>query len=296
MRLRRAVSSFLVFVMTCGLFSASAQQAPTASAQSTSSEQTNPMPTSATTAKPGAPVLLDGTPIKLRVGRTLSSADAKVGDSVDFEVLEEVKVANVVVIPKGGTAIATVTQAQPKKRMGRGGKLDVNIDYVRLVDGNKVALRAIKETKGGGHVGAMTGAMVATGIVFFPAAPLFLFMHGKDITIPKGTEITAYVNGDVQIDLAKMQQPVADPSAVAAKAPETSGKVQITSQPSGADIEVDGSFVGNSPSTLSLTAGEHVITIKKGGYKDWERKIKISTGDVTLNPELEKLQQAVEQK
>jgi hypothetical protein len=41
------------------------------------------------------------------------------------------------------------------------------------------------------HTGAMAGGVVATAIVFFPAAPSFLFMHGKDITIPKGTEITA---------------------------------------------------------------------------------------------------------
>jgi hypothetical protein len=45
----------------------------------------------------------------------------------------------------------------------------------------------------------MTGAMVATALVVWPAAPFFLFMHGKDITIPKGTEITAYINGDFKI-------------------------------------------------------------------------------------------------
>jgi len=49
----------------------------------------------------------------------------------------------------------------------------------------------------------MTGAMVATAIEFWPAAPLFLLMHGKDITIPKGTEITAYVNGEVPPNPAK---------------------------------------------------------------------------------------------
>src|SRR5262249_61621234 len=87
--------------------------------------------------------------------------------------------------------------------MARGGKLNVNIDSVRLVSGERAALRAVKETSGGGHTGAMTGAIVATSIVFFPAAPLFLFMHGKDITIPKGTEITAYVNGDIKLDQAK---------------------------------------------------------------------------------------------
>ena len=84
-----------------------------------------------------------------------------------------------------------------KKRMARGGKLDIEIDYVKLADGEKAAIRAVKETKGGGHTGAMTGAIVATSLVVWPAAPFFLFMHGKDTTIPKGTEITAYVNGTV---------------------------------------------------------------------------------------------------
>jgi hypothetical protein len=87
--------------------------------------------------------------------------------------------------------------------MARGGKLGVNIDFLRLVNDEKAALRGTKEGKGGGHTGAMTGAMVATAIVVWPAAPLFLFMHGKDITIPKGTEITAYVNGEIRLDPAK---------------------------------------------------------------------------------------------
>jgi hypothetical protein len=123
--------------------------------------------------------LEDSTPVKLRINRNVSSADAQVNETVDFEVLEEVKVHDVCVIPRGATAWGTVTEAQPKRRMGRGGKLDINIDNVRLASGEKVALRAVKDMKGGGHQGAMTGAIVATSIVFFPAAPLFLLVHGK---------------------------------------------------------------------------------------------------------------------
>src|SRR5579864_7986382 len=130
------------------------------------------------------------------INRTVSSSDAHTGDTVDFEVLEDVSVNGTLVIAKSGLAYATVTEAQAKRRMARGGKLDINIDYVRLIDDEKAALRAVSEVKGGGHTGAMTGGIVATSLVFFPAAPFFLFMHGKDITIPKGTEITAYVNGD----------------------------------------------------------------------------------------------------
>ena len=84
-------------------------------------------------------VLEDSTPVKLRINRTISSADAHVGDTVDFEVLEEVLVNNVLVVPKGGLAYATVTDAQAKRRMARGGKLDINIDYVRLSDDEKAA-------------------------------------------------------------------------------------------------------------------------------------------------------------
>jgi hypothetical protein len=169
-----------------------------------SQQQQSAASTSTTAAKlPLTFGLVEDTPVRIKLSRTMSSKDARVNDRVDFEVLEDVKVGNVVVIERGAMAIATVTEAHPKRRMGRSGKLHINIDYLRLASGDKVPLRAVKGGSGGNHIAAMTGAMVATSIVFFPAAPLFLFMHGKDITIPKGTEVTAYVAADTPLDPAK---------------------------------------------------------------------------------------------
>src|SRR5437588_7613334 len=178
-------------------------------------------------------VLEEGAPVKMRINRTVSSADAHTGDTVDFEVLEDLSVNGTLVISKGGLAFATVTEAQSKRRMARGGKLDINIDYVKLISGDKAALRAVKDVKGGGHTGGMVGGMVATSLVFFPAAPFFLFMHGKDISIPKGTEITAYVSGDMKMDLAKFQPPA---PAQGAGVGSVSAKLQLESVPPGADI------------------------------------------------------------
>jgi hypothetical protein len=153
---------------------------------------------------PGTPITLeDGTPIKLVLSENLSSANTVTGQTVSFETVEDIYVDGVVVIPRMSTAWGTITQAQAKRRMGRGGKLDLNIDKVRLADGEKAMLRAVREGKGGGHTGAMTGAIVATSLVVWPAAPLFLLMHGKDVTMPKGTEINAFINGDVKLDKSK---------------------------------------------------------------------------------------------
>ena len=191
--MRRLCALFLTVLFAAGpcLF---AQQAPAPQAMPSAAPPAAPVAVKHT--PDGKLILEDGTPIRLRTKRNLSSADCKANDQVDFEVLDPVVLDGITIIPQGGIAMGKVTEAEHKKSMGRAGKLNIIIESVKMNNGEKAALRAVKDTKGGGHVGAMTGAIVATSIVFFPAAPLFLFMHGKDVTIPSGTEITAYVNGD----------------------------------------------------------------------------------------------------
>lgn len=277
----RHTALVIVLATSCSLVYAQQPQAPAAA---------NPAPQAAAPTTPPPPhTLLDGTPVKLRLSQSISSADAKVGQEVPFEVVEDVKVDDAIVLPKGATAIANVTEAEHKKSMGRAGKLNVAISYARLSDNEKVALRAVKEAKGGGHVGAMTGAIVATSIVFFPAAPLFLFIHGKDITIPQGTEITAFVDGDMHLDMAHFGVAPASAGTAIAAAPATVPQtaLSIASNPSGADIEVDGGFVGNTPSTVNLTVGSHQITVKKKGFADWTKTLSITGGTVNLTADLE---------
>lgn len=253
--------------------------------------QAAPAQTPAVAVQPGAPpppdTLLDGTPVKLRISETISSASAKVGEEIPFEVIEDVDVDGIHVIPKGSTAIGTVTAAEPRKSMGRAGKLDISISYVRLHDQEKAALRAVRDEKGGGHVGAMTGAMVATAIVFFPAAPLFLFIHGKDISIPQGTEITAFVQGDMHLDMSKFTAPSAPMVAATAAPAAGSCSLVVASTPAGADIEIDGGFVGNTPSTVTVTAGSHQVVVKKAGFADWSRTLNVTGGTINLNATLD---------
>jgi len=64
----------------------------------------------------------------------------------------------------------------------------------------------------------------------------------------------------------------------------------IDSTPSGADIEIDGEFVGNTPSTVTVAPGSHRIAVKKKGYADWGKTLNVTGGTVHLNAELEQVQ------
>jgi hypothetical protein len=148
----------------------------------------------------------------------------------------------------------------------------------------------------------MTGAIAASGILFFPAAPFFLFMKGKNITIPKGTEITAYINGDISLDPKKFAPPAqineqAAPTLPEAKTEQSPSTIDsefssVTSKsvPDGAEISIDGKFAGFTPSTLRLKLGEYRISIKQAGYVLWERTMTLSAGgNVTVDASLEKV-------
>jgi hypothetical protein len=278
--MRRTLASSLIALLASGNFAMAAP--PVAAAI--------PTVAVATVAKAPLPnTLQDGTAVKMRLTENLTSATAKMGQHVSFEVLEEVDLEGVPVIAKGAQALATVTTAETKKSMGRGGKLDVNIDSVRMIDGENAALSATQNAKGGGHTGAMTAGMVGTAIVFFPAAPLLLFIHGKDITIPKGTEVTAFVAGDMKLDMAKFA-PVPAPGTVVAPVATGAPGLTIDASVPNCDIEVDGSFVGNTPSTLTLAPGKHVIVVKKSGYKDWTRSMNVAGGAIHVSADMAAVQ------
>jgi len=139
-------------------------------------------------ALPAPFVLHDGTPLRMRLSRTLSNQDSQAGEAGDFEVLD-------------------VTAAQPERGLGRGARLNVNIDSERLADSEKIGLRPVKESKGA--VNWARRGPSSTRLSFLPAAPLFQMMHGKDIAVPKGTEITAYINGEITLDPVKFPRQIA---------------------------------------------------------------------------------------
>ena len=84
--------------------------------------------------------------------------------------------------------------------------------------------------------------------------------------------------------------PTVQPVSAVARSMETFSlnKISVSSTPANADIEIDGSFVGNTPSLIEVMPGEHSVLVKKTGYKNWERKLRVTGGSVNVSAELEK--------
>jgi hypothetical protein len=62
--------------------------------------------------------------------------------------------------------------------------------------------------------------------------------------------------------------------------PEKAEKVKcsFTSTPTGAEITLDGKYVGNTPSAIDLTAGTHAIALSMAGFTQWKRDLTVLPG------------------
>lgn len=61
--------------------------------------------------------------------------------------------------------------------------------------------------------------------------------------------------------------------------PAKKGSVMFVSEPQGADIFVDGRFVGNTPSLIELAPGSRNVRIEAQGRKPWTRVLDVTAGN-----------------
>jgi hypothetical protein len=256
--------------------------------------------------------LPEGTKIRLRLEQTVSSATAEEGQTVEFIVAEAISVNGAVVVKEGARATGTVTEAVGKRRMGRAGKLDFSIDRVSAVDNHWVPLRYTVRKKSGDSHSLRTGIITAgVAVAFWPAAPAVLLLRGKDISINKGTPFEVFTDNShvvaqaaapasvvpapariqpapALVLAAAQPAPAAPPAAAApvASVAAAIATVTVTSPVAGAEIEVDGQFVGNTPTTLRLSPGKHQFTVKSGALS-YQRLLQVTAGStVSLNATL----------
>jgi PEGA domain len=112
------------------------------------------------------------------------------------------------------------------------------------------------------------------------------YFDGYILNIPLGGQIYAmdFSPGDVtHSPAAAPTAPSPEQRAALPSAAIEATTVQIASTPDLVDIEVDGRFVGNTPSEIRLTTGDHTVRLTREGLVPWEKTIHTEGGTVKIN-------------
>jgi len=144
---------------------------------------------------PAKLILKEGTDVKLKFAQDLSSKTATDDDPVNLVLDEDLKVGDATVCKAGAKAVGTVTHAKKAGMMGKGGELNLRLEYL-LVGDTRMRLRGTKGKEGEGKVGTAVALTVLFG-------PIGLIKHGKNVEVKQGTPLLAYVDQDFTIPPAK---------------------------------------------------------------------------------------------
>ncbi len=237
-----------------------------------------------------------GTLVRLRLHYDLTSENVLKGDRVEFDVADNVMVNNQVVIAKGAGAWGQVTKVKSEGRKRKKHAKDAMVAFrfvgVRAADNQEIPLRILphKPKKVESKENEIEENSPMRGL------------RERMIGAEKGKEYAAYTDADALVNSqeaatvsapAAAGQPLqAAPAAGASTGPTSAGSVPTTppavavpadpasisfaSEPAGAEIVIDGNFVGNTPSTLRVAAGRHVIELRLSGYQSWTRTMTVA--------------------
>jgi hypothetical protein len=158
-------------------------------------------------------MLKEGTDVNLKLAQALSSKTATTGDSVELLLDQDLIVDNALVAKKGSRAVATVSNAKKAGMAGKGGELNLRLEYVKAGD-TKVKLRGTQAKSGDNKTGATVGLVLAFGVLGF-------MKHGKQAEVKEGTPVKAFVDEDVQV---ASLGPAPQPAAASASNPAPTSK------------------------------------------------------------------------
>lgn len=113
---------------------------------------------------------------------------------------------------------------------------------------------------------------------------------GKVFSWGSGKKEVRKILAGIDAELASLKGGPEQQTAAAPRAQESSVCIlEVSSDPTGADVELDGKFVGTTPTTLRLKPGEYTVTVRKAGFALWARKLAaIPDNELKITAELKK--------
>ncbi len=145
-----------------------------------------------------------GTEVRLSFDSDVSSKTAKIGDKINFHVVDDVLVDGQVVIKKGSAAAGTVTDVAKGRRFGVNARLKIRLDPVAAADGTMVPIASRQKGKATGS--GTDKAAMASGAGALVLGPIGLgigyFVTGKELNVKAGDTLATEVSANTALKIS----------------------------------------------------------------------------------------------
>ncbi len=133
------------------------------------------------------------TKIQLELLDPISSKKSKEGNTFRLRTVDNLMINDVIVIRKGEEVTGHITKARKNGLLGRKGRLEFNIPYVKTVNGIDVPVHGVVEAKGKSDGGAVAVAVAVTLVGG-------LFMKGTNVYYQPGQMFEVQVAQDTDLN------------------------------------------------------------------------------------------------
>ena len=129
--------------------------------------------------------------IKVALVTPVNAKELKVGDTIEYQVADDVFVNDVLVFTKGARGEGTVTKVRQARNFGRNAQVEIDFKETKALDGTYVTTFIGEESKKEmTHLAMAAGASLAGIAVLGPIGVVAgAFVHGKNVDLPAGTEL-----------------------------------------------------------------------------------------------------------
>jgi len=134
------------------------------------------------------------------------------------------------------------------------------------------------------YVNAAVAASTPLMTRALPQAPAVMLRQPNGAPV-NNAGLPAGVNAPINPVLMSNNSMMNTAQPQAAEVQGNAATLTINANQAGADIMVDGMFVGNAPTTIQLAPGMHKLMLQQGS-STWQRDIQITGGSVTINASL----------
>lgn len=139
--------------------------------------------------------------IKIKLVTPVNSETMKAGDTVKYQVAEDVVDDGNLVFAAGGAGEGHVTSVQDARNFGRDGKVDIDFSQTQAFDGTMVDTTLGEKAKEEMKSEAMAAGASIAGIALLGPIGIVggIFVKGKNINLPAGTELFIQTKSDVSL-------------------------------------------------------------------------------------------------